>query len=242
MQSDLIPILKFSIKKALVFSIAFSGIINCTGGKDNVQEQKKPVVSTTVGAAKAQTNPPADTTQAAFTISLKGYKATELGQAVYAGDLGKVRELVNKGAPTGKCLTDETYVYDLLYSALAFNRIDLVRYVLKNKLYTSVNTTYTEDAETPLTMTCNLKDSSGAVEIADSLIKLGAKANGAGASGGERTMYPLFIAVNRHNFRLTKLLLENHADKEIKNEAGETPADVAKKEGFEDILKLLKGN
>jgi uncharacterized protein len=233
--------LNFISSKAFMCSILAALLINCSGDKAKGQERTKSADTAAV-ATQNQTTPPVDTAQAAFTIAIEGYKATELGQAVYVGDLGKIQDLINKGAPTEKCLTDETYVFDMLYAALAFNKTEVVRYVLKNKLYTSVNTTYSEDAETPLTMACSLNDSSDAVEIADSLIKLGANAKGAGESGGETTKYPLIIAVTQHNFKLTKLLLENHADKAIKNEAGETPAEIAKKLGFEDISKLLEGN
>lgn len=43
----------------------------------------------------------------------------------------KVKMLIEKGANFHECLTDETYIYDLLYSALSFNKIEIIRHILK---------------------------------------------------------------------------------------------------------------
>jgi hypothetical protein len=152
------------------------------------------------------------------------------------------RDGVGDGASIEKCLTDETYEFDMLYAALVFNKIDLVKYVLRNKMYASVNKVYSEEAETPLTLACDLPDNKEALELSGALIALGANVNGAGESGGERTAYPLIAAINHHNVELTKLLRKHGADKEIKNESAETPLMIAQKKGFEDIVGLLNQN
>ena len=61
-----------------------------------------------------------------------------------------------------------------------------------------------------------------------------------GESGGERTFYPLIIAVTHNNSCLVKLLLKHGANKEIKNENGESPLTIAQNSKFEDIVNLLK--
>ncbi len=227
----------------MVVGIIAVFFINCSGGNGKVQEKNKATdTKSTITANKKQDNASVDTSQAIFNIPIEGYKATELGQAVYTGNIVKVQTLINKGASIEKCLTDETYIYDILYTALVFNKVELVNYILRNKLYSSVNKTYTEESETPLTLACGLHDTSNALEIADTLIALGADANGTGESGGENTKYPLLIAVNQRNAGLTKLLIKHGAKKDIKNQAGETPLAIAQKKGFEDITGILKGD
>jgi ankyrin repeat protein len=234
--------LKLIISKALIISSIASFVFAFSEAKAAAEEQKKTTGTLSVSAQEKARSAAPDTAVTKFDISIEGYHSTQLGQAVYAGDVNKVQGLINKGASIEQCLTDETYVYDLLYTALAFKKTELVRYVLKNKLYKSVNTIYSEEAETPLALACNLTNSKEALEIAASLIALGANVNGAGESGGENTHYPLFIALSGNNVSLAKLLIEHGANKDIKNERGETPLSIAQKKGFEDILRLLKGN
>ena len=236
--------LKLNSSKVLLACIIAAISFNCNDGKTHTKEQNKSADTLTANtnAVESHTSASPDTTNANFNISIEGYKATPLGQAAYSGDITEVQDLVAQGASIEKCLTDETYIYDILYTALVFNKTELVRFILKNKFYSSLNETYTEEAETPLTLACSLANNSDALEIADSLINLGADVNGAGPSGGERTMYPLLIAVKQNNVDLTKLLLEHRANKDIKNESGETPLTIAEKNGFQDIATLLKGN
>lgn len=228
------------VNSILVISIIAAVLVSCAGKKSDVKEQKKSTGTVAVKASEKPVSTTSDIALDSFAISIDGYKATLLGQAVYDGDTAKVQDLIKKGASIEKSFTDETYVYDILYTALRVNKVEMLRYILKNKLYTSVNATYTEDAETPLTLACNIDNEKDAMEIADSLIVLGANVNGAGVTGGERILYPLIIAVGHKNAALTKLLVDHGANKEIKNENGETPIVFAQKKGFEDIVNILK--
>lgn len=237
--------LKLNSSKAFIFGIVVASLFNCTGQKSNVREQNKFADTLSVKTNGKQSNAITDSSQPNFNISIEGYKATQLGQVAYKGDTVSVKALVSKGASIENCLTDDIYVYDILFTALEFNRIELVHYVLKNKLYKSINAIYTENAATPLTLACNLPDSNDALEIADSLIKLGANTNGVNVSNGDgsfNTTYPLLSAVSNNNVRLTKLLIDHGAKKEIKNSAGETLITIAEKKGFIDLVNLLKGN
>ncbi|HMA65211.1 MAG TPA: ankyrin repeat domain-containing protein, partial [Chitinispirillaceae bacterium] len=145
------------------------------------------------------------------TMEIDGYTASELGRAVYANNLQLVKVLVEKGASTTNCLATEMYEFDLLFAAIEFAKIDIVKYVLDNKLYTSINKVYTEESETPLTLACALENLHDAASIAELLIKNGADVNGAGSVGGDYTYYPLINAIKKGNVQLTKLLIDNGA-------------------------------
>lgn len=207
----------------------------------NVEVSKKnidPVASVTPAN---QVEKKADTSESVYNIPVEGYKATSLGDAIHSGDLEKVKGLIERGATIEQCLTDETYIYDALHTALTFGKMEIIRYIIANKLYADVNKTYTEEAETPLSLACTLKNNDEAFQISDLLISLGANVNGSGASGGEYTMYPLILAVRQNNLNLVKLLTEHGANKDITDENGNTPLSVAEKNGFIDIVNFLKG-
>lgn len=234
--------LKLNSSKILIIGIVVMVFLNCKSEKKEIHEQIKKVDTLSVINASDLTNTTNIAILDSFGIAIEGYNATRLGQAVYTGDTATVGTLIKGGASFAKCLTDETYIYDILYAALVFNKIDIVRYVLKNKLYKSINATYSEEAETPLTLACGFKDSSDALEIADTFISLGANVDGAGESGGEQTIFPLLVAVNQNNVRLTKLLIENHANRNIVNENGISLLQIAQQKGFEGIVSLLNKN
>jgi ankyrin repeat protein len=217
-------------------------LCGCAGKKADVGTQKNAPDSLLIAANEKKDEIHVDTTQVEFGASIEGYKTTPLGLAVYSGDTTRFQELIKQGASIEKCLTDETYIFDILYTAFVFNKIEFIRYILANKLYTDANETYTEEAETPLTLACSLHDSNEAFEIAQSLIDSGANVDGAGESGGEQTKYPIIIAVNRKNFSITKLLIDHGAKKNVTNALGETPLVIAQKNGIQEIVDLLSGN
>ena len=224
---------------AAIVALALNG---CSEKKSNLRIGKISADSSALPPSSDSKKPSTDTAQAEFSISLEGYKATPLGQAVYSGDTSKVRALIEQGASIEKCLTDETYEFDILYTSLVFNKTEMARYVLRNRLYTSVNETYTEESENPLTLACSLADSNEALEIAKALVDLGASVNGTGESGGEQTKYPIIISVSRNTYGLTKMLLEHGASLEIKDKYGKAPLSIAQEKGFKSIADLLKGN
>lgn len=225
---------------AIIICFVTAFIFNCAGEKKNFSEQKKSTDTLSINAGEIKNQSVADSGQNIFSFSIEGYKATQLGQAVYENDTAKIQTIINSGASIEKCLTDETYIFDILYAAIAYKRIESIRFVLNNKLFTSINKVYTEDSETPLTLACALTNGKDALEIANSLIALGALVNGVGESGGEQTKYPFFIAVKQNNIPLVKLLIEHGAKIDIKNAGGESPLNIAEKNGFEEMVNLLK--
>ncbi len=177
---------------------------------------------------------------ASVATEINGYTASELGRAVNANNLQLVKDLVDKGVSTTNCLATEMYEFDLLFAAIEFSKIDIVRYVLDNNLYTSINKVYTEESETPLTLACGLENSQDAVTIAELLIENGADVNGAGSSGGDYTYYPLIRSINKGNISLTKLLIENGAKTDVKDNQGKTPQMYARENGNQTIIDLVK--
>ncbi|NLD91775.1 MAG: hypothetical protein GX639_03810 [Fibrobacter sp.] len=171
---------------------------------------------------------------------INGYTASALGRAVYANNLQLVKELVDKGASTSNCLATEMYEFDLLFAAIEFEKVDIVRYVLDNNLYTSINNVYTEESETPLTLACALENIQNAAAIAELLIKNGADVNGAGSVGGDYTYYPLINAIKKGNVQLTKLLIDNGAKTNILDNQGKTPVSYAQESGNQAIIDLVK--
>lgn len=174
------------------------------------------------------------------TPEIAGYSASELGKAVYANNIQLVKELIEKGASTTNCLATEMYEFDLLFATIEFAKTDILRYVLDNKLYTSINRVYTEDFLTPLSLACMIENYQDAVTIAELLIKNGANVNGAGSSGGDYTYYPLISAIHQGNIALIKILIDNGAQTGIKDNQGKTPVAYAQESGNQTIMDLVK--
>lgn len=181
-----------------------------------------------------------ENTDSVFIHNIEGYKASEIGWAIYQDSLAKFRSLVENGAAIENAITDETYIYDALYTALVFNRINLVNFIIENNYYSDINKTYSEDAETPLTLACNIQDKNDALQIATFFIAKGAKVDGSGPSGDEDTKYPLISAAKRNNVELIKTLIKKGANKEVAENSGTTAASIAADSGFSEITELLK--
>lgn len=205
------------------------------------QPKGKPEAPVSHSAAAPDTMAPKqESSQPTFAHDIEGYKASDLGEAIYQDSLTKFKVLVEKGASVEKCLTDETYIYDALYAALVFGRVDLIKYIVQNNQYSDINKTYSEDAETPLTLACNMQDKDEALQIAQLLIENKAKVDGSGPSGGEETKYPLLIAVKRNNIALTQALIEKGARKDVAENSGATAGSIAADSGFSEIAELVK--
>lgn len=235
--------LKLNNKTKILFSFSLVLLLFCANDKNKKEQNASNDVSNLIqDTSHSEIN--RDSTHNEndnFKFTIDNFTATELGKTCYEGDLTKIESLINSKVSYEECLKDEIYVYDLLYTALVFNKKDIVNYVLNNKLYNSINITYTEDSETPLTMACSMSKMEDAVQVAETMIALGANVNGNGSSGGDYTKYPLIIAVKQNYSDLVKLLLKNGAKKDILNEQGETPLKIAEENNFSEIIKLLEG-
>ena len=232
--------LKSSSDFSPVFVLVVIAFLGCNKEKPQGADAKSGVEVPAKPAATSSIAPKTGTSQPAFDISLEGYKATKLGAAIYSGSLEKFTGLVEQGAPIDQCLTDDTYVFEALYAAIAFGKKNLVEHILKNKLYSDINKVYSEDSETPLTLACALENKADGLEISKLLISNGANVDGAGDSGGEGTKAPLFIAVKQNNVELVRLLIEKGAKKDITNSAGASPLTRAEESEFSEIVNLLK--
>ena len=232
--------LKSSNKLFLLFALTTISFLGCNHEKSDTKDLKnegeKTAKSVLVDSIAPKTNP----APFSFDIQIEGYKASELGEAIHSGSVEKIKALIQSGAPIDKCLTDETYVYDALYAAIVFNKKEIVEYLVQNKLYTDINKTYSEEAETPLTLACAIQNKLDALQISQLMITNGANVNGAGESGGEDTKTPIFIAVNQNNIELVQVLLEKGAKKDISNSSGASPLTAAEEKGFSEIANVLK--
>jgi ankyrin repeat protein len=143
------------------------------------------------------------------------YQFTALGSACYEGNLTEVKSLVAKGTCKKRCLTDDIYEYDALYTSVLFNQRNIVEYFIKTE---EVNRIYDENGMTLLSLACT----NNHTEIARLLLQAGAEVNGGGFTGGDLIIYPLFEAVKNNNLKLVQLLVENKADITVMDIQGET--------------------
>gem|GEM_PF-4892278 len=202
--------------------------------------EKKAEGSTSKPDTAANVAPKPDSAETSFDLSIEGYKASILGQAIYQGSIEKFKGILKSGARIDKCLTDETYIYDALYSAIAFDKKNILDYIIQNKLYADINKAYSEDAETPLTMACAIQNKGDALQASKLLITNGAKVDGAGPSGGEETKYPLLIATTRNNIELVRFLVAQGAKKDVTSNSGASPSSIAQDSGFSQLADILK--
>ena len=150
------------------------------------------------------------------------YRYTELGFACKNGELDKVKNLINKGACKERCLSDDYFEYDVMYTAVLFNRVEIVTFLAKNLLKEEENQIYNEDGMTLLTLTALSDDLHSAYKIADILVRTGADVNGSGDCGTDYILYPLFEAIKRNNMALVKYLVAHGVDINVTNKQGET--------------------
>ena len=238
--------LKLSNSRVVLLILCILFLSACIKNNSDVTQKKVNSLKDTVAFEPNVKEEEHDVLKAApeskFGFNVETYTATELGVACYESDTTKIQSLINSGFSIEECLTDDVYVYDLLYAAFVLGKAEIVHFVLNNKLYASVNETYTEDAETPLTMACSFVNQKKALEFAQVLVSLGANVNGAGKSGGDYMKYPLVIAVSNNNIELTGFLLKNGANIEVRNSSDETILEIAENNNFQDIVSLLKSN
>ena len=177
-------------------------------------------------------------------IESKGlYNFTELGLACYNNDLVLVKSLINKGACKERCLSDEIFEYDILYTAILFEQVDIVEYLIG--IGQDVNKIYDENGYMALSLACSIKDKKRALSITKMLIDAEAQVYGAGDIGGDYIIYPVFCAINSDNIDLVKLLIECGADLTVVDKQGNTAVNLARSNKQIEALiveNLLKKN
>jgi len=156
----------------------------------------------------------------------------ELHRAAARGDLGKVRELIERGADVN---ARDNSGGTPLHWAAGIGRLDVARLLIEHGAYVDARDNY---GWTPLHVAAYW----GYVEVARLLIEHGADVNARDNDG--RT--PLHAAASSgwsHCVEVVKLLLEQGADVYAKDKEGRTPMDLARKRGEDvgrEIVKLLK--
>ncbi|CAD7699125.1 unnamed protein product [Ostreobium quekettii] len=155
-------------------------------------------------------------------------QATALYSAAQNGYVTIVQQLLNNGADVDIPFKD---LSTPLYKASQNGHVIIVRLLLNSGA--NVDSEF-KDGATPLTIAAT----EGHVEVALELIRQGANVNAQRMDGDT----PLHWAARRNRQHMVELLLHNGANRKIRNKYGvfgNTPADVAKKEGHHAILRIL---
>lgn len=173
-----------------------------------------------------------------FIKSIGNYDYTQLGIYCKENNLSGIQKLVNAGADITLAKRDSTYIYDALYVAIENNHLQVVEYLLDNNA--NVNQIYTEEGLMPLSLACKLNY----FDISKKLIERGANINGVILADSDYVITPLFMALQNDNYKLAKLLLDQGADVEIRNEIDKTAKDMGLGKGGEwiSLFKNYKTN
>ena len=155
-----------------------------------------------------------------FIKTIEAYSFTELGLACRKGDLNSAKNLIERGACKNRCMSDEIFEYDVLYTSVMFDKIDIVKYFINTEK--DVNKVYDENGMTLLTLACMRDKSDISFHMSKLLLDAGANVNGGGDMGFDYILYPLFEAIKNNNLRLVELLIDNGADITIVDKQDET--------------------
>ncbi len=118
-----------------------------------------------------------------------------------------------------------------LFEASAAGKFDVVTHLIYNNPE-SVNA-YAEDGFTPLGLACYF----GQYEVARYLVLKGADVNLPSNNGF--SVYPIHSAVAGNYTQIARMLIENNALVNVKQQAGATPLHTAAQNGNIDLLILL---
>lgn len=114
---------------------------------------------------------------------------------------------------------NDYYDFDILYMVIYFNKEDVLKkYALPR--YKDINDRIYSDEYglTLLVYTCKLSH----VKLAHILLEYGINVNGCQSPYDTCKVYPIMKAITNHNIELVQLLLEYHADLDIKDSDGST--------------------
>ena len=171
-----------------------------------------------------------------FIATIGDNSFTELGLACREGNINAIKRLVNKGACKNRCMADEIYEYDALYTSIEFERIEAVKYFVESG--DDVNRIYDESGMSALCLACFGQNKELACDIARILLNAGAKVNGNKSIDGSYMQIPLRTAVLKDNKRLAKLLLDKGADPKMKDEQGEDVYSIINNWNWSDTLAM----
>lgn len=168
------------------------------------------------------------------TIRNVTYQLYPLGVACRDNDMATIKRLL-AGKEEPMAMGNDYYDFDILYTAIYFNKEDVLKYALtrykdiNNRLYSD------EYGLTLLTYACKLSN----VKLARILLEHGIDVNGYQNPYDTYKVYPVMEAISNNNIELVELLLEYHADLDIKDSNGNTPLALAKEIGAKEVEDLL---
>ena len=168
------------------------------------------------------------------TIRDEAYQLYPLGIASRNNDLETIKRLL-AGKDEPMAMGNDSYEFDILYTAIYFNKEDVLKYALTR--YKDLNDRVYSDEYglTLLTYACKLSN----VKLARILLEHGIHVNGYQSPYDTYTVYPIMEAIANNNIELVRLLLEYHADLNVKDSNGITPLALAKETGAKEIENLL---
>ena len=150
----------------------------------------------------------------------------ELHAAARAGDIAKVRSLLDSGAnPNSK----NTWAWTPLHQAASCGQHDVAALLLKRGATVQAKNNF---EETPL----HCASTYGHDELVELILHYGADPNDNKNVGWST---PLHKASENGNLGTAKLLLDHGADPNNSNEGGNTPLSYAANKGHYDVVKLL---
>ena len=129
----------------------------------------------------------------------------------------------------------DCYEFDILYTAIYFNKEDVLKYALTR--YKDINDRVYSDEYGLTLLTYAYKLSN--VKLARILLEYGIHVNGYQSPYDTYKVYPIMEAIANNNIELVRLLLEYHADLNVKDSNGITPLALAKETGAKEIENLL---
>ena len=127
-------------------------------------------------------------------------------------------------------LADKTVGINIFEAAATGKINNMIRLLARNPLLVSA---YAEDGFQPLGLACFF----GHTDSAEYLVKAGAPVNA--LSHNELSVAPIQSAVAGGHHKIVKMLLEHHADPNIRTQGGYTPLHAAAQNGDEEMIRIL---
>ena len=162
------------------------------------------------------------------------YQLYPLGVACCNNDMATIKRLL-AGKDEPMAMGNDFYEFDIFYTAIYFDKEDVLEYALTR--YEDINNRIYSDEYglTLLTYACKLSN----IKLARILLEHGINVNGYQSPYDTYKVYPIMEAIANNNIELVKLLLEYHADLDIKDSNGNTPLALAKEMDAKEIKDLL---
>jgi ankyrin repeat protein len=162
---------------------------------------------------------------------INGDEYTKLGLACKNNKISDLKELVELNVDFNLAKTDGVYEYDALYVAIENKNIEIVKYLIKNKV--NINKIYNEEGLNPLALAAKLNE----IEIVKILLKNGVSIEVENMADIDYQEIPLFIALENNNYEMIKLLIDYKANINIKNNKGEVFKDIIIINGWQELIK-----